>query len=151
MNFAEVLTKDFLLNHQGRINRQRYWAFFLVSLGASVLAMIIDSMLTGGLLYILVAVVLIYPSFIVAIKRWHDRDKSGWWCLIALVPVIGGLWFLIECGFLQGSSGPNRFGADPLAPPPPSASKLLAFRPKVRGMLLYSEVVAPPAPTILTV
>jgi uncharacterized membrane protein YhaH (DUF805 family) len=35
--------------------------------------------------------------------------------LIALVPVIGGLWYLIECGFLKGTTGPNNYGPDPLS------------------------------------
>ena len=47
-------------------------------------------------------------------KRWHDTDKSGWWQLIAAVPLIG-IWALIENGFLRGTSGQNRFGPDPLA------------------------------------
>ena len=38
----------------------------------------------------------------------------GWWVLIAFVPVIGGLWYLIECGFLPGTVGANNYGADPL-------------------------------------
>ena len=46
-------------------------------------------------------------------KRWHDRNKSAWWILIAFIPIIGALWFLIECGFLKGTVGPNRFGDDP--------------------------------------
>ena len=34
--------------------------------------------------------------------------------LIILVPVIGSLWYLIECGFLNGTTGPNTYGPDPL-------------------------------------
>ena len=51
----------------------------------------------------------------VYIKRFHDRDKSGWWVLLNLVPVIGWLWALIDNGFLRGTDGPNRFGENPLA------------------------------------
>jgi uncharacterized membrane protein YhaH (DUF805 family) len=72
----------------------------------------------------------------VAIKRLHDRDKSGWWVLVFyLLPgVIGNigpytgldfvfqlaslslsLWALVELGFLRGTSGQNRYGFDPLA------------------------------------
>ena len=117
MNFAEVLTKDFLLNWQGRINRQRYWTFVLLALAGSVIAGIVDAILTGGILGVLFSLALVYPSIIVGIKRWHDRDKSGWWSLIAFIPLIGFLWVLIECGFLAGTSGSNRFGEDPLANP----------------------------------
>jgi uncharacterized membrane protein YhaH (DUF805 family) len=41
----------------------------------------------------------------VAVKRDHDRDKSGWWILIIFLSVIGALWYLIECGFLRGTHG----------------------------------------------
>jgi len=30
------------------------------------------------------------------------------------VPIVGPIWLLVECGLLQGSDGPNRFGPDPL-------------------------------------
>jgi uncharacterized membrane protein YhaH (DUF805 family) len=46
----------------------------------------------------------------VYIKRFHDRDKTGWWVLIGLIPLIGPLWLLIELGFLKGTDGANRFG-----------------------------------------
>jgi len=49
-----------------------------------------------------------------SVRRFHDRNKSGWWCLIGFVPVIGGFWLLIENGFLKGSVGPNQYGPDPL-------------------------------------
>ena len=50
----------------------------------------------------------------IGVKRLHDRNKTGWWMLIILLPVIGGLWYLIECGFLKGTTGPNTYGPDPL-------------------------------------
>jgi uncharacterized membrane protein YhaH (DUF805 family) len=56
----------------------------------------------------------LWPSICVYAKRWHDRGKSGWWSLIMFVPVIGGIWMLVECGFLRGTEGPNRFGSDPV-------------------------------------
>lgn len=52
----------------------------------------------------------IIPAVLVYIKRWHDRDKSGWWMLIMLLPIIDAIWALIELGFLPGTPGPNRFG-----------------------------------------
>jgi uncharacterized membrane protein YhaH (DUF805 family) len=71
----------------------------------------------SGWLWVLL---LVPPSLwivlVVSVKRWHDRNKSGRWVLVNLVPVIGWLWQLIECGFLRGTVGPNRFGQDPLRP-----------------------------------
>jgi uncharacterized membrane protein YhaH (DUF805 family) len=64
-----------------------------------------------SILFGLFGLVSIWPLLAVQVKRWHDRNKSGWWCLIALVPVIGGLWALIECGCLPGVDEGNRFAA----------------------------------------
>ena len=61
-----------------------------------------------GLGYIIM-LVLLWPSLAVQIKRWHDRDKSGWWQLISLVPIAGPIWAFIELGFLPGTSGANRY------------------------------------------
>src|SRR3546814_14546367 len=57
---------------------------------------------------------ILWPGIVIAIKRWHDRDKSGWWILIVLIPIVGPIWALVENGFLAGTAGPNRFGPDPL-------------------------------------
>jgi len=109
--------RHILLSFDGRISRQPFW-LFLVGIGVieSVLTLIfgVDSAL-GQLVLGLFNIVVIWPTLAVQIKRWHDRDKSGWWILINLIPIIGWLWALIENGFLRGTEGPNRFGADPLA------------------------------------
>ncbi|MFT6862889.1 MAG: uncharacterized membrane protein YhaH (DUF805 family), partial [Akkermansiaceae bacterium] len=47
-------------------------------------------------------------------KRWHDRGKSGWMILVNFIPLVGGIWALVECGFLSGTPGPNQYGPDPL-------------------------------------
>ena len=65
--------------------------------------------LFGGLVFL----ALLWPSLAVQVKRWHDRDKSGWMVLINFIPIVGFFWTLIECGFLDGTPGPNRFGPSP--------------------------------------
>ena len=47
-------------------------------------------------------------------KRYHDRDRSGWWLLLILIPLLGPLWLIVVLGFLKGTEGENRFGPDPL-------------------------------------
>jgi uncharacterized membrane protein YhaH (DUF805 family) len=44
------------------------------------------------------------------IRRYHDRNKSGWWLLFGFIPVIGALWQIIELGFLSGTQGDNDYG-----------------------------------------
>jgi len=61
----------------------------------------------------LFGLVLAWTHLAVFVKRWHDRDKSGWWVLINLIPLVGWLWTLIECGFLDGTPGPNKYGPSP--------------------------------------
>ena len=94
----------------------------LVEIGAAVLvavrpqigAYVVAAWLGG----IVVNLLLIWPALAVSVKRWHDRDKSGWWVLLNLLPVIGWLWALVDNGFLRGTDGPNRYGPDPLATEP---------------------------------
>lgn len=74
-----------------------------------------EAMSKMALPLIILFLLLLWPSICLYAKRWHDRDKSGWWSLIGLIPIIGGLWMLIELGFLRGTDGPNRFGSDPIA------------------------------------
>jgi uncharacterized membrane protein YhaH (DUF805 family) len=117
--------KPLLLSFEGRINRARYWTGIVVIIVVEVIALAISAIIGFilgnnivttliGILAMIVCVAMIWPSIALGVKRFHDRNKSGWWVLIAFVPVIGGLWYLIECGFLEGTKGPNQFGPDPL-------------------------------------
>jgi len=58
--------------------------------------------------------IFLIPSLSINVKRCHDRNRSGWFQLILLIPVIGGLWFLIEMWFIKGTDGVNKYGQDPL-------------------------------------
>ncbi|WP_370587863.1 DUF805 domain-containing protein [Psychrobacter sp. JCM 18901] len=44
-----------------------------------------------------VALGLALPSIAVGIRRLHDTGRSGWWFLISLIPLIGGIVFLVFC------------------------------------------------------
>lgn len=113
--------KYLLTSFDGRINRAKFWAGVGVLFATALIAQLLDNLLgitigdTGlGPLYIIVGLASIYCAMAIYAKRWHDRDKSGWWSLIILVPFIGAIWLLVECGILEGTRGPNRFGNDPL-------------------------------------
>jgi len=62
----------------------------------------------------ILSLLLMWPWFAIAVKRFHDRGWSGWWSIVGLVPLIGQV-AMIVVGSLKGSDGENRFGADPLA------------------------------------
>ncbi|MCG6856861.1 MAG: DUF805 domain-containing protein [Salaquimonas sp.] len=113
--------KYLFLSLEGRINRAKFWAGIGVIFVGAIIATIIDNVagltIGGqpyGVVYIIYVIAMIWPAIMLYAKRWHDRDKSGWWTLIAFVPVIGGIWILIELGILAGKPGENRFGPDPL-------------------------------------
>ena len=54
------------------------------------------------------------PNLAVGVRRLHDTNRSGWWMLIVLVPLIGIVVLLIF-DVMEGTKGPNRFGPDPKA------------------------------------
>jgi Predicted membrane protein len=100
-----------LFGFSGREKRLPWWiATILVDLGLGMVYAIFGMPRPSVFFLLLLAPPLIWISVAVQVKRWHDRDKSGWWFLMNFVPIIGWLWVLIECGFLRGTPGPNRFG-----------------------------------------
>jgi uncharacterized membrane protein YhaH (DUF805 family) len=126
--FTPLTWKQILFSFEGRIPRRQYWAAIGIHvLGVFVTTFIAVSIprLSGelssesgpgvGLIVLLIPVVIVFiwTHFAVGVKRWHDRDKSGWWMLVGFIPYIGGIWQLIECGCLRGTEGENQFGGDP--------------------------------------
>ncbi len=110
------ILKD-LMTTKGRIPRSTFWWFHgillavLLFFGFLLESKVISESSSG--IFGLLMLPLLIMRIIVEIKRWHDRDKSGWWVLIGIIPCVGFLWVLIECGFLPGTKGENRFGPDP--------------------------------------
>lgn len=67
----------------------------------------------GGMLSVIFNIVIFLPYISITCRRLHDIDKSGWWQLIFLIPLIGFI-ILIYWFVKSGNDGPNRFGDDPL-------------------------------------
>lgn len=104
----------------GRSTRRQYWLFWLIALVLSILALIGDHQLWGywptaydelGPLAAFVGIIHIVPGFTVTVRRLHDLDRSGWWYLIQLVPLLGALLMLYW--MVCPPRDPNRFGPDP--------------------------------------
>lgn len=100
----------------GRSRRKEYWLYILGLWIAIIVASIVDGLLgmTGmiagayGPLTALVYLGTLIPTIAVAVRRVHDSDKSGWFVLVPIYNLI--------LMFLEGTKGPNRFGADPKNP-----------------------------------
>jgi uncharacterized membrane protein YhaH (DUF805 family) len=115
--YLEVLKKYAVFS--GRARRKEYWYFVLFNIIISVVLVMIDSM-TGsfsaeggmGLLSGIYTLAVLIPSVAVSVRRLHDTNRTGWWLLISLVPLIGGLVLLV---FLVFDSEPeeNQYGDNP--------------------------------------
>ncbi len=107
--------KDF----NGRSRRQEYWMFvlfnILFSIGAAVLDNLLGMTMNGipyGPLYLVYGLIVLIPGLAVSIRRLHDIGKSGWYLLVALIPIIGGIWLLILMA-TDGTPGENEYGVNP--------------------------------------
>jgi len=108
-----------LFSFEGRIPRRVFWAASLGTGAVFYVALVTIATFVGDrsmfLLFLLLGLYIptVWASLAIQAKRWHDRDKSGWWVFIGIVPVIGPIWQFVETGCLRGTVGPNQFGRDP--------------------------------------
>jgi uncharacterized membrane protein YhaH (DUF805 family) len=107
-----VLSK--YVDFSGRAPRSEYWWWVLALVGAAFAVSFVVAIFTGdpdvadglvGLLWLGT----ILPSLAVGARRLHDTDRSGWWLLIGLVPLVGGIVLLVLMA-TEGSRHPNRYG-----------------------------------------
>ena len=128
---AEDRLLRMLFTFKGRVGRQFFWIVSLTLLAVNAVAGILLSGLSGpasslpakeygvAAKAIIVGVSVLWLgvsawiSLATQVKRWHDLDKSGWWVLIGLIPIIGGLGALIETGFFKGTADDNQYGEPP--------------------------------------
>lgn len=122
-----------LFSFQGRVRRLHLWLYMIaIAVISSVIAAVtigpavgaaaasgdpnalMAAYTSGGaLLYWVWVLAMIWPNLAMEVKRCHDRNRTGWFILIVLIPIIGGIWLLIELFALDGTPGPNRFGPSP--------------------------------------
>lgn len=103
---------------EGRMPRRSFWLLGIV--GLSLLQLYLSMLLdiagaTAELSDGLSSLAVLWPALAITARRWHDRNRSAWWILINLVPVVGSIWTFVECGLLAGTRGDNRYG--PPVPP----------------------------------
>jgi uncharacterized membrane protein YhaH (DUF805 family) len=123
---------DVLFGLEGRIDRSTWWGVriigFMVLMAVSFpLAAIyrfgppleLPAIAKTPIEFICTAIGALawWINFATTVKRWHDRDHSGWMSLIQVIPFIGPIWTLVECGFLPSTPGRNRYGPSPADSP----------------------------------
>lgn len=117
MNWYIKVLKNFT-DFQGRARRKEYWMFVLLNIVISIILGTIDMLLgfdmeTGyGVLSGLYSLFIIIPSIAVAVRRFHDTGRSGWWLLIGLVPIVGWIILIIFL-VLDSQKDANKWGENP--------------------------------------
>jgi uncharacterized membrane protein YhaH (DUF805 family) len=122
MNWLMTALRNYAV-FSGRSRRSEYWyfgLFYLISYGVAaivdVMAGTFDRASGIGVFTGILTLAFLIPSLSVTVRRLHDTGRTGWWLLIAFVPVVGAIILLV---FLaqDSAAGANRFGANPKAGP----------------------------------
>lgn len=121
MNWYIKVLKNYA-TFSGRARRKEYWMFALIQgivwAILYVLMLTSDSSLIAGIFIVFVLATLV-PSLAVVVRRLHDIERSGWFYFISFIPVVGPIILLVwSCK--AGTTGDNRYGADPKAEQPAS-------------------------------
>jgi uncharacterized membrane protein YhaH (DUF805 family) len=119
MDWYLDILKNKYAQFTGRARRKEYWYFVLFNLLASIVLGVVDG-ITGtysedaglGLLGGIYALAVFIPSIAVAMRRLHDTGRSGWWLLLALIPILGFLVLLVFM-LLDSEPGDNQYGPNP--------------------------------------
>lgn len=101
---------------RGRTSRKGYWMYYLFYILFFVAASVVDGILgTAGVLGGLFVLAMFIPTLAIGIRRLHDINRSGWWCLIPIVPIVGIIVLLVFLVTKSVDEG-NRFNdvADPV-------------------------------------
>ncbi len=111
--YLDVLKKYFVF--EGRARRTEYWMFTLFNILIIVVLSVIERLIgLRGILGSLYMLAVLLPALGVSVRRLHDTDRTGWWLLIGLIPVIGTIILLIFM-VLDSQPGQNQYGPNPKA------------------------------------
>ncbi|MGL5141084.1 MULTISPECIES: DUF805 domain-containing protein [Acinetobacter calcoaceticus/baumannii complex] len=94
---------------KGRARRREFWYFELFCVLLSLLLSFMNEDLAT-----LAMLITLIPNIAVNVRRLHDIDRSGWWMLIALVPIVGVLLLLFWAA-QEGNPSANQYGESPKA------------------------------------
>lgn len=101
--YLAVLKKYAVFN--GRARRSEYWYFVLFNVIISIILKVVGFVIGSPFLDSVYSLIVLLPSLAVAVRRMHDVNKSGWYCLIPIYNLV------LAC--TEGTSGTNEYGHDP--------------------------------------
>lgn len=126
MEWYLKVVRDNYANFQGRARRQEYWMYALINLIIVVILSIIDTLIfNSGNNFIsgIYSLAVLIPGIAVSVRRLHDTDRSGWWLLLSLIPIVGIIVLLVFMAS-EGDRANNRFGTNPKALEPLDTTNL---------------------------
>ena len=100
-------------NFKDRGSRSEYWFFQLIVIPVYIWSQFPSNDTQILVIQIILTFGLIIPGISAGVRRLHDRDKSGWFMLISVIPIIGTIFLLVMLAE-KGTEGKNRFGEYPL-------------------------------------
>ena len=129
----------------GRATRMEYWLFTLLNSVLIMIPIFLGMILliageemreealqvVGGLIMavgFLVGLATFIPLLAVSVRRLHDTNRSGWFYLLSIIPVVNYIGSIVLLVFycLDGDAGPNQYGPDPKGRGGPSLDRDIA-------------------------
>jgi len=110
VGFGEAVSEGFknMTTFSGRASRSAFWWFFLGAIIIDVIGAIIGRAAHAIVIQYIIYVIIALVSLSLSVRRLHDSGRSGWWWLIGLIPIVGGITLLVfYC--LPGTPGPNKY------------------------------------------
>ncbi len=108
--YTDVLKKYAVFD--GRAARPEYWWFTLANTIISVVLDVVFRSGAGQVVSGLYALAVLLPTLGVSIRRLHDTNRSGWWILVGVIPIVGWIWIIVLLA-TASDSGPNSYGPPP--------------------------------------
>jgi uncharacterized membrane protein YhaH (DUF805 family) len=113
MSFGEAVSDGFskYATFSGRSSRSAYWWWILFYVLVAIAATILQAAVNTQVIVALVWLGFFLPNLAVLVRRLHDTDRSGWWVLIGLIPLIGAIVLIVFACLDSGP--PNKYGQGP--------------------------------------
>jgi uncharacterized membrane protein YhaH (DUF805 family) len=104
MTFTDSISTCFkkYATFDGTASVSEFWWFFLFQILVSLVAQML-----GYTISTIISLAMLLPALAVGCRRLHDTDRSGWWQLLALIPIIG--WIVLVVFWVQDGKA-NRYG-----------------------------------------
>ena len=129
MTSSSLSLKNIYFTFSGRASRDHFWFLHVLPTAAMLATYYMlgddiargESWFVGGLFTLLKFAmygILIWICLAIQIKRYHDKNSTGWWVFINIIPGLGAVWAMIENGMMPGDASDNPYG------PPPTRDRI---------------------------